>query len=44
MIKYFQKVSFYSNNLNEKWNGKLGEGDNDCVVSLMTACYTSINP
>jgi len=22
MIKYFQKVSFYSNRLNEKWNGK----------------------
>jgi len=21
----FSKVSFYSNNLNEKWNGKVGE-------------------
>jgi len=26
MIKYFEKVSFYSNYLNEKWNGKVGEG------------------
>jgi len=26
IIKHFQKVSFYSNNLNEKWNGKVGEG------------------
>jgi len=26
IIKHFQKVSFYSNNLNEKWNGKVGRG------------------
>jgi len=31
MIKHFQKESVYSNNLNEKWNGKVGEGGNDCV-------------
>jgi len=26
MIKYFQKVYFYSIYLNEKWNGKVGRG------------------
>jgi len=34
MIKYFQKVSFYSHYLIKKWNEKVGEGDNPCVVSL----------